>query len=123
MAFRIRKIVVDGVTMVGCEQTGDDQETQPQGVAEATIVAASEGVTEVASPLEAPSVGPSREGVDYTPRGRLQRDAVDGAVHPQREMVQQRGAWVHRENWDELVPTRGKRGNVPARRHSGAGRI
>lgn len=105
MAFIIKKVTVDGIEMVGCYQTGSDQETASEGVAEATITAAaSDTETTVASPTSSPNVGPSRPGIDYTHRGPMARDAVDGAVYHKRQMLRQRGSLVNFDNYDRRVP-------------------
>ena len=127
MAFNIVKTVVDGVTFVGCELTGTDQETAAIGVAEATILAAGTGTTAVASPTSSPSVGPSRAGIDYVPRGRMARCAVCGYVYHIREMIvatgQRAGAGsrVCRDCWDQVIPIRGRTGQLPRRRHASHG--
>lgn len=127
MAFNIVKITVDGVTFVSCELTGTDQETAAIGVAEATVTAAPTGatvqVTAVASPTSSPNVGPGRPGIDYTSRGRLERCAICGFVYHIRTMVRQRGAWVCREDYDQVIPIRGRTGKVPSRRWSKFGGV
>ena len=121
MAYIISKVVVDGVSFVGCYLTGTDQETSFTGVAEATILAAPLGDTVVASPTTEPTPGGSRAGIDYVAKGRLERCSVCGFVYPIRTLIRQRGGWVCREDYDQLVPIRGRTGQVPSRRWKGFG--
>ncbi len=125
MAYQIEKIDVDGVTFVGCRLTGNDQETALVGVAEATVASAGTGatltITTVASPTTSPSPGQGRSGIDYVPRGRHERCAVCGFVWHKRQMIPQRGGWVDRDCYDQVIPIRGRTGHVPGRRWSSIG--
>lgn len=126
MAVQIRVTTTDGVTIRGVEYTSatTDQETAPTGVAEATVLAAAEGTTAVASPTTTPNPGPSRGGIDIRPLGRMERCAVCGFIRHRREMIRQRGGWVERSCYDELVPLRGRNaGIVPVRRSSTYGAL
>lgn len=126
MAWEIVKITIDGVTMTGCRYTTatTDQETGLEGVAEATVTAASSGttltLTSVASPTTTPSIGVPIEGITYVSRGRWERCAVCGFTFPIREMQRQRGAYVDRDCYDQRIPIRGK-GGTPPRRWSSSG--
>ena len=121
MAYIINKTTVDGVLFVGVYLTGTDQETVSVGVAEATILAANDGDTTVASPTTGPTPGGSRAGIDYVARGKQERCSVCGFVYPIRVLIRQRGGWVCREDYDQLVPIRGRTGQVPSRRWKGFG--
>ena len=126
MAYQIEKIDVDGVTFKACRLTGTDQETVSVGVAEATVTAAPTGaalqVTTVASPTTTQSIGVGRSGIDYVPKGRYERCLVCGFTWHKRTMVPQRGGWVDRECYDQIIPIRGRTGHVPGRRWSSLGR-
>ena len=121
MAYIISKATVDGVEFVGVYLTGTDMETASVGVAEATVTAAGDGDTTVSSPTTEATPGASRAGIDYVARGKLDRCAVCGFVYPIRSLIRQRGGWVCREDYDQLVPIRGRTGQVPSRRWKGFG--
>ena len=118
MAWQIERIRVDGVVFTGCRHTLDtntDPEVAVEGVAEATVSAAGIGsgtITEtvVASPTTSPNVGPLREGIDYSPRGKMDRCAVCGWVYHTKEMVRATGrragvgSLVCRDCYDEVMP-------------------